>query len=77
MRGPVVGPRVESVRVRFASCCGGETSIQPHHGAAFSKRCAVVRLSRCFAAAAVRKSRACAFHARAGFRSARGARERA
>eukprot|EP00974_Lingulodinium_polyedra_P021401 2067433-Lingulodinium_polyedra.AAC.1 len=37
----------------------------------------MVRLNRRFAAAVFRKSRACAFHARAGFRSARGARGRA
>eukprot|EP00974_Lingulodinium_polyedra_P018467 1785962-Lingulodinium_polyedra.AAC.1 len=37
----------------------------------------MLRLSRRFAAAAVRHSHVCALHARAGLRSARGARERA
>eukprot|EP00974_Lingulodinium_polyedra_P007146 677991-Lingulodinium_polyedra.AAC.1 len=29
MRGPVFGPRVERVSVRFASRCDGQTSVRP------------------------------------------------
>eukprot|EP00974_Lingulodinium_polyedra_P041583 3993736-Lingulodinium_polyedra.AAC.1 len=56
---------MECASVRFVSRCDGETSIRPRHCTAFSKRCAMARSSRRFAAAAARKSHVCALRARA------------
>eukprot|EP00974_Lingulodinium_polyedra_P108416 10494796-Lingulodinium_polyedra.AAC.1 len=65
------------VRARFATRCGRKPPIQPRHQAAFLKRCATARLNRRFAAAARRKSRANAVHARTDFWFVRGVRARA
>eukprot|EP00974_Lingulodinium_polyedra_P051692 4972383-Lingulodinium_polyedra.AAC.1 len=70
-----------SARAWSARACGyrgdGETPVRPRHCAARQNRCAMMWWNRRFAAAAARESRVCVLHARAGFRSARGARERA
>eukprot|EP00974_Lingulodinium_polyedra_P094602 9169244-Lingulodinium_polyedra.AAC.1 len=57
--------RVECAGVRFASHCDGARLIRPHRCAAFSKRYATMRSNRPSAAAALGKSHARAFHARA------------
>eukprot|EP00974_Lingulodinium_polyedra_P059205 5702836-Lingulodinium_polyedra.AAC.1 len=41
-----MGLRAECASVRCASRCGSEASVQPHHCAAFCKRCATTRSNR-------------------------------
>eukprot|EP00974_Lingulodinium_polyedra_P126233 11197537-Lingulodinium_polyedra.AAC.1 len=64
-------------RAQNVSRCGGGQRLQPHHCAAFAKRCTMMWLNRPFAAPAVRRARAsrtpCGHHFRCphGVRDAR------
>eukprot|EP00974_Lingulodinium_polyedra_P036349 3486649-Lingulodinium_polyedra.AAC.1 len=60
-----IGVSVECASVQCASRCSCKPSIRPHHCAAFVIRCAMMRSSRPFAAAAVREVHARALHTRA------------
>eukprot|EP00974_Lingulodinium_polyedra_P085027 8231233-Lingulodinium_polyedra.AAC.1 len=55
---------MERASMRLASRCASGRSIRPHRCAAFAKRCRTIWSDRVAAAAAARKSHACALHAR-------------
>eukprot|EP00974_Lingulodinium_polyedra_P095219 9226733-Lingulodinium_polyedra.AAC.1 len=68
MRRPKTGLNAERTNVQRASRCGNETPARPHHFAMFYNRCAMIGLSRRFAAATARTPHAGALHGRTNCR---------